>query len=221
MALTRVKSDVVADDAVATRIIADDAVTYAKIQNVSATDRVLGRDSSGSGVVEEISPASLRTMINVADGANAYTHPNHSGEVTSTADGATVIASNVVDEDNLKVSNSPTNGYFLSAQSGDTGGLTWAAAGGTYNTWLIKTTTYTAIAGDQLICDHASTAFTITLPASPSNGDTVVIHNAGAALVTVGRNSSNINSTADDGELTTNSTTQLVFSGATIGWKDI
>jgi hypothetical protein len=56
-----------------------------------------------------------------------YEHPNHSGEVTSTADGATVIASNVVDEDNLKVSNSPTNGYFLQAQSGAAGGLTWAA----------------------------------------------------------------------------------------------
>ena len=45
--------------------IADDAVTYAKIQNVSATDRVLGRDSSGAGVIEEITPANLRTMINV------------------------------------------------------------------------------------------------------------------------------------------------------------
>jgi len=56
-----------------------------------------------------------------------YEHPNHTGEVTSTADGATVIASNVVDEDNLKVSNSPTNGYFLQAQSGAAGGLTWAA----------------------------------------------------------------------------------------------
>ena len=55
-----------------------------------------------------------------------YTHPNHSGEVTSTADGATVIAGNVVDEANLKVSNDPSNGYFLSAQSGATGGMTWA-----------------------------------------------------------------------------------------------
>ena len=66
----------------------------------------------------------------IAASANNYVHPNHSGEVTSTADGATVIADNVVDEANLKVSNSPTNGYFLSAQSGDTGGLTWAAASG-------------------------------------------------------------------------------------------
>ena len=46
--------------------------------------------------------------------------------MTSTADGAQVIADNVVDEANLKVSNSPTNGYFLSAQSGNTGGMTWA-----------------------------------------------------------------------------------------------
>jgi hypothetical protein len=62
----------------------------------------------------------------IASSANNYVHPNHSGEVTSTADGATVVADNVIDEANLKVSNSPTNGYFLSAQSGDTGGMTWA-----------------------------------------------------------------------------------------------
>jgi hypothetical protein len=141
--------------------IADDAVTYAKIQNVTATDRILGRDSAGAGVVEEISPASLRTMLNVEDGAtadqtgaqiktlyeaetnaftdtkntklagiatsaNLYVHPNHSGEVTSTADGATVIASSIVDEDNLKISNSGSNGQYLQKQSGNTGGLTWA-----------------------------------------------------------------------------------------------
>jgi len=60
--------------------------------------------------------------------ANNYVHPNHTGEVTSTADGATVIADNIVDEANLKVSNSPSNGYVLTAQSGNTGGLTWAEA---------------------------------------------------------------------------------------------
>jgi len=65
-----------------------------------------------------------------ADGAS-YTHPNHSGEVTSIGDGATVIADNVVDEANLKVSNTPTDGYVLTAQSGNTGGLTWAAAAAT------------------------------------------------------------------------------------------
>ena len=71
---------------------------------------------------------SAGTAVWAADNNTVYTHPNHTGEVTSTADGATVIASNIVDEDNLKVSNAPTNGYVLTAQSGDTGGLTWAAA---------------------------------------------------------------------------------------------
>jgi microcystin-dependent protein len=39
---------------VATAGIADDAVTYAKLQNVSATDRLLGRDTAAAGNVEEL-----------------------------------------------------------------------------------------------------------------------------------------------------------------------
>jgi hypothetical protein len=48
------------------------------------------------------------------------------GEVTGTG-GATVVADNIVDEANLKISNAPTNGHVLTAQSGASGGLTWAA----------------------------------------------------------------------------------------------
>ena len=64
-----------------------------------------------------------------------YQHPNHSGEVTSAADGAQTVADNVIDEANLKVSNSPVNGYYLQAQSGNTGGLTWAAVSGGGGSW--------------------------------------------------------------------------------------
>jgi len=53
--------------------IAADAVTYAKIQNVSATNVLLGRDSANAGIIEEISVGNVRTMLNVADGATAYT----------------------------------------------------------------------------------------------------------------------------------------------------
>ena len=63
------KGDITVSNSGGTYTIDDDVVTYAKIQNVSATDRVLGRDSSGAGVIEEITPANLRTMINVEDGA--------------------------------------------------------------------------------------------------------------------------------------------------------
>ena len=40
------------------------------------------------------------------------------------------LANAIVNEAKMQISNSPTNGYFLSAQSGNTGGLTWAEVGG-------------------------------------------------------------------------------------------
>lgn len=50
--------------------IANDAVTYAKMQNVSATDKVLGRATSGAGDVEEIAcTAAGRALIDDVDAA--------------------------------------------------------------------------------------------------------------------------------------------------------
>lgn len=66
-----VDSEHYTDGSIDTAHIADDQVTYAKVQNVSATNRILGRDSDGAGVIEEITPANIRTMINVEDGADA------------------------------------------------------------------------------------------------------------------------------------------------------
>jgi len=55
---------------VATANIANSAVTYAKIQNVTATDRLLGRSAAGAGVVEEITCTAFgRSIIDDADAA--------------------------------------------------------------------------------------------------------------------------------------------------------
>lgn len=60
----------IANDAVETAMIADDAVTYAKVQNVSATDRLLGRSTAGAGVIEEITcTAAGRAILDDADAA--------------------------------------------------------------------------------------------------------------------------------------------------------
>lgn len=46
-----------------TATIANSAVTYAKMQNVSATDKVLGRTTAGAGVVEEISTTGSGSVV--------------------------------------------------------------------------------------------------------------------------------------------------------------
>ena len=54
--------------------LVDSAVTYAKIQNVSVTDRVLGRATAGAGVIEEIACTAFgRSLIDDADAATART----------------------------------------------------------------------------------------------------------------------------------------------------
>ena len=94
--------------------------------------------------------------------------------------------------------------------------------GGSYSDWAVKTTTYTASSGDQLICNHASTPFTVTLPSSPSAGNTVTIKNVGAALVTIGRNSEEIDELAQDGTLPRGNAVQLVFVDGTIdSWMSL
>ena len=118
------------------QVKAFDSADYATAAQGTAADAALPR--TGGAMIGAITTNSTfdgrdvatdgAKLDGIAAGANNYVHPNHTGEVTSTADGATVIADNVVDEANLKVSNAPTNGFFLSAQSGNTGGLTWAAA---------------------------------------------------------------------------------------------
>lgn len=54
------------DDTVTTAKIVDDAVTYAKMQNVSATSRVLGRKTVGVGNVEEMTLSDLLDFIGSA-----------------------------------------------------------------------------------------------------------------------------------------------------------
>ena len=55
---------------IGTTALADDGVTYAKIQDVTATDRLLGRSTAGAGVVEEITcTAAGRALLDDADAA--------------------------------------------------------------------------------------------------------------------------------------------------------
>jgi hypothetical protein len=126
------------DGSIATAHIADNAITSAKL----GVDVIVAEDIANNAITvaeladnavttakildDNVTADKLANSINTEIAANTAktTNATHTGEVTGAT--ALTIADNVVDEANLKVSNTPTNGYFLSAQSGNTGGLTWA-----------------------------------------------------------------------------------------------
>jgi hypothetical protein len=66
-----IDSDAYVDLSIDTAHIGDDQVTYAKIQNVVADERILGRVSGADGVIEELTKAQVLTFANVEDGATA------------------------------------------------------------------------------------------------------------------------------------------------------
>ena len=81
-----------------------------------------------------------------------------------------------------------------------TDGTNWFELQTSGGTWQTKTGTYTALAGDQLFVNTASSAFTITLPASPTVGDEVrfldLANTFDTNNLTVGRNSEKIDGTS-------------------------
>ena len=85
-------------------------------------------------------------------------------------------------------------------------------------------TAYTSTDGDQIFANTTSNPITVTLPASPSVGQEIVIIDArgtfGSNNLTVARNGSNINSAASNLTLSTNGqAVTLVFIDSTRGWS--
>jgi hypothetical protein len=68
------KGDITVSGSGTTWTVDNDAITYAKIQNVSTTDRLLGRATAGAGDVEEIPLTAFgRSLIDDAAASNART----------------------------------------------------------------------------------------------------------------------------------------------------
>jgi len=92
-------------------------------------------------------------------------------------------------------------------------------------TWdtTAKTSGFTAVSGTGYFCNTTSAAFTVTLPSSPSAGDIVGIkdyaNTADTNNITIGRNGSNIQGTANDYVISTEGRSVfLVYVDATKGW---
>tara|TARA_Y100000592_G_scaffold35255_1_gene55961 strand:- start:6 stop:704 length:699 start_codon:yes stop_codon:yes gene_type:complete len=92
-----------------------------------------------------------------------------------------------------------------------------------YRKWRTVTAAETVQAGAKLFVDTNSSAFTITLPASPAVGDEVHFvdsrYTFDSNALTVGRNSSKIANASSDLVVNTEGAAfGLVFSGSNVGW---
>jgi hypothetical protein len=86
--------------------------------------------------------------------------------------------------------------------------------------YVFKTANYTTVAKEGVLADTSGGAFTVTLPATPSVGDLVVVADAGASWgtnnLTVGRNGSTIGGLAEDLVCNINGVSvTLVYDGTT------
>jgi len=96
----------------------------------------------------------------------------------------------------------------------NSGGTSWQA---------VKTTTYTAVAGEGIFANTTSGAWTLTLPSSPTIGDEVSIVDYAGTFdtnnLTVGRNSQNIQGVAADLTVATERAGfTLAYTDGTQGW---
>ena len=127
-----------------------------------------GGTVSFKGPATTTSNAAVQLTLPVDDGtANQYLKTDGSGALSwATVD--TSIADDSIVEAKLDVSNAPTNGQFLQAQSGEGGGLTWAAAGGTAPVFgRVKRTSADVTTTSTSLVDFTGASITFTTGAFP------------------------------------------------------
>jgi len=129
------------------------------------------------------------------------------------------LSANSVDISKLNVTDG-TSGQFLKTDGNNVLSFgTVAAPVLSYNAWTITATAVTAVNGSQIMVTGSS-AVTITLPTGVL-GHSVSVRNNSSAVVTIARNGSNINSTADDGSLSALAGTQIVWASNSLGWMEV
>jgi hypothetical protein len=184
---------------IATAALADDAITSAKI----ADDAII------AALIADNSVDIAR--LNVSDGSNGQAlTTNGSGALAfasvGTADGSIITA---------KLADDAVTSAKLDNSIVMTGSLSAAQINGGITTTVISSSA-TATTGQN---HFISSACTLTLPASPSLGDTVMVAVGNFATAILGRNSQKIEGTAEDMTIDVPRVgLTCVYTGSAYGW---
>ena len=232
--------DVTGDEALT---IASDVVTYDKMQDTSATNKLLGRSTAGAGTIEEITctaagrailddvdASAQRTTLNIdVAGTDNSTDVTLSGTPDYITISGQVITRNAVDLANDVSGNLPVtnlnSGTSASSSTYWRGDGTWSTpTGGSGVTWSLVATNTNASSDNGYMINASGGNITLTLPATPSEGDLVaavdVYDKATTNTITVARNGSNIEGVASDLVIDLDGAGfTLVYADATRGWE--
>ena len=115
----------------------------------------------------------------------------------------------------------PSRSYFVA-----TDGTNWFDLDTATSTWSEKTSAYTAFPGDNLFVDTSGGAITVTLPASPTQGDEVAFIDSEGTFdtnnLTVEPGSEKIMTNTAGDEMvvdTNNAAFTLVYQDSAFGWR--
>jgi hypothetical protein len=186
-------------------------------------DKVIVGDSKL--VLNSTAVTSTAAELNLLDGVSGLVQADltklaaidaTAAELNIVDGGTSATSTTLVDADRFVVND---NGTMVQVAASDVktyigGGTSWQS---------VKTSNYTASAGQGVFANTTSASFTVTLPASPTLGDEVsIVDYAGtfdSNALTVGRNSSKIFGADEDLTVSTERAAfTLVFTDSTQGW---
>ena len=170
------------------------------------TDAVLTTDGTGDITISTNSGSNSGT-VKIFDGVN--------GNIEITPNGTGVVK---LDGLSYPIADGSAGQALVTNGSGV---LSFASAGLAWQS--VQTTGFTAVKGNAYPCNTTSAAFTVTLPASPSVGDTIILLDYAGTFatnnITLGRNSNKIEGGTANKILTTNrEAVTLTYVDSTQGW---
>jgi hypothetical protein len=199
----------------AVNVVIPDGIEKTYIVNNATTGAhtVTFKTSSGSGVTWGATDKT--TKIVYTDGTDVLEG------VSATSPGGTDKQIQFNDNGSFGGITMGTTGQILTTD-GTTASFQEPAAGGT--SWqAVKTTGFTAVAGEGYFINTTGGAFTMTLPLSPTIGDEVAFIDYAGTFdtnnLTIGRNSENIQGSAADLTVSVErAANTLVYTDGTQGW---